>query len=197
MFHPTVFRRTLGGSLAALALALAACDDDPTENGGGPGEQEVITEVGVTLTPQAGGAAQTATITDPDGAGVQNPEPQVGTLVLAPGASYDGSVTFTDATKTPPEDITAEVEEEAEAHRVFYTVDAAHAATVTVTDLDLDANNAPLGLTFTVNAAAGAVSGSEGTIEVRLSHYDEEPKGDGSEPSDETDVLVTFEFSIE
>lgn len=197
MFHPTVFRRALGGSLATLALAVAACDDDPTENGGGPGEQEVITEVGLTLIPQAGGAAQTATITDPDGAGVQNPEPQVGTLVLAPGASYNGSVTFTDATKTPPEDITAEVEEEAEAHRVFYTVGGDNAATVTVTDLDLDDNDAPLGLTFTVNAAAGAVSGSEGTIEVRLSHYDDEPKGDGSEPSDETDVLVTFEFSIE
>jgi hypothetical protein len=197
MLHPTVFRRTLGGSLAALALALAACDDDPTENGGGPGEQEVITEVGLTLTPQAGGAAQNATITDPDGIGPQSPEPQVGALVLAPGASYDGSVSFTDATKTPPEDITAEVEEEAEAHRVFYTVGGDNAATVTVTDLDVDANDAPLGLTFTVNAAAGAASGSDGTIEVRLSHYDDTPKGDGSEPSDETDVLVTFEFSIE
>jgi hypothetical protein len=197
MFHPTVFRRTLGGSLAALALALAACDDDPTENGGGPGEQEVITEVGLTLTPQVAGTPQTATITDPDGAGVQNPEPQVGTLVLAPGASYDGSVTFTDATKTPPEDITAEVEEEAEAHRVFYTVGGDNAATVTVTDLDLDANDAPLGLNFTLTADAGAVSGSDGTIEVRLSHYDDTPKGDGSVPSLETDARVTFEFSIE
>jgi hypothetical protein len=197
MSYPTALRRTFGGSLVAIALALAACDDDPTENGGGPGEQEVITEVGLALTPQAGGAAQTATITDADGIGPQNPLPQEGTLVLAPGASYDGSVTFTDATKTPPEDITAEVEEEAEAHRVFYTVDAAHAATVSVTDLDTDANDAPLGLSFTLNAADGAVSGSEGTIQVRLSHYDDTPKGDGSVPSNETDVLVTFEFSIE
>jgi hypothetical protein len=197
MSHPSALRRTLGGSLAVLALALAACDDDPTENGGGPGEQEVITEVGLTLTPQAGGAAQTATINDPDGIGVQDPLPQEGTLVLAPGASYDGTVTFTDATKTPPEDITAEVEEEGEAHRVFYTIDAANAGTVTVTDLDTDAGGAPLGLTFTITAAAGAVSGSDGTINVVLSHYDESPKGDGSVPSEETDVDVTFNFSIE
>jgi hypothetical protein len=197
MFHLTAPRRFIGGSLAVLALALAACDDDPTGNGGGPGETEVITEVSITLTPQGGGTAQTATITDPDGNGPQSPEPQEGTLVLTPGTSYDGSVTFTDATQTPPEDITAEVEEEGDAHRVFYTVDVVHAATVTVTDLDTDINDAPLGLTYVVNAAAGAVSGSDGTINVVLSHYDEEPKGDGSEPSDETDVDVTFEYSIE
>ncbi|HWB43105.1 MAG TPA: hypothetical protein VG500_17705 [Gemmatimonadales bacterium] len=197
MFHLTASRNLIGGSAAVLVLALAACGDDPTDNGGGPGEQEVITEVSLTLTPQGGGTAQTATITDPDGIGAQNPEPQEGTLVLTPGTSYDGTVTFTDATKTPPEDITAEVEEEGDAHRVFYTVDAAHAATVTVTDLDTDANNAPLGLSYTVNAAAGAVSGTDGTIRVVLSHYDDTPKGDGSTPSLESDVDQTFEFSIE
>jgi hypothetical protein len=197
MSHTTASRRFIGGSLAALVLALAACDDDPTENGGGPGESEVITQVSLTLTPQGGGTAQTATITDPDGNGPQSHEPQVGALVLTPGTSYDGSVTFTDATTTPPEDITAEVEEEGEAHRVFYTVDAANAATVTVTDLDTDGGGAPLGLSYTVNADEAAVSGSQGTINVVLSHYDEEPKGDGSVPSDETDVDVTFDFSIE
>ena len=197
MSYPTVPQRPFVVGLTAMVLMLAACGDDPNENGGGPGESEVITEVSLTLTPQGGGTPQTATITDPDGNGPLAPEPQEGTLVLAPGASYTGSVTFTDATKSPPEDITEEVEEEAEAHRVFYTVDDAHAATVVVSDLDTDDNGAPLGLTFTLSAAEETVSGAEGTINVVLSHYDEEPKGSGNVPSDETDVDVTFDFQIE
>ena len=42
---------------------------------------------------------------------------------------------------------------------------------------------------------AGAASGS-GTVQVILSHYDDAPKGDGSVQSDETDVDVTFNVSV-
>ena len=61
--------------------------------------------------------------------------------------------------------------------------------------LDTDGTGAPLGLTYQV-VTTGAANGN-GQIRVVLSHYDEEPKGDGSTPSDETDADVSFNVSVQ
>jgi hypothetical protein len=180
-------------SLALVALIASACDDDPTAPPAN--EQELITEVTLTLTPAGGGTAITTTIADPDGAGPNPPEAQTEDIVLTPGTTYDGTVEFWDRSNpSAPENITEEVEEEADLHRVFYLLSGLSGVTVPDDSLDEDDNGAPLGISFQVVVDAAA-SGT-GTIEVILSHYDEEPKGDGSEPSEETDVDVTFDASV-
>jgi hypothetical protein len=183
-------RAVLTASLAVL-LAAACSDDDPT----GPGEQEIISRVTITLTPVGGGQAIVAVINDPDGNGPQPPTAQQGAIVLAAGTTYDGEVTFENALENPPENITEEVLEEAEAHRVFYTPGGGLVGRISFVNLDTDANNAPLGVTFQVVVTAGGAA--NGTFEVRLSHYDEEPKGNGQTPSTETDVLVSFTASVQ
>ncbi len=180
--------------LLAGSILATACDD-PAEPGG-PGESELITQVVITLTPTGGGASISATIEDPDGPGPLPPDPPTQTLTLTQGGTYDGTIEFFDASDPADiEDITVEVEEEAEEHRVFYTVAGLTGVDIPDASLDTDGNGAPLGLTFQVEVDASA-SGT-GTIQVVLSHYDEEPKGDGSTPSNETDADVTFTATVQ
>ncbi len=189
----TTVRRSLPLAVLASTLALGACDDDPT----GPvaNEPELITDVTITLTPVGGGTAITTTIADPDGPGPNPPNAQTAAITLTPGMTYDGTVEFFDRSDpSDVEDVTEEVEREDDEHRVFYVLSGLTGVSVPDTSLDTDGDGAPLGLSFQVVVEATA-SGT-GTIQVILSHYDEEPKGDGSEQSDETDVDVTFDASV-
>jgi hypothetical protein len=180
-------------TICAFSLAFAACDDDPTAPVAN--EQELITDITITLEPVGGGTQIVTTIADPDGPGPNPPNAQTAAITLAPGTTYDGMIEFVDRSDpTAPEDITEEVEVEADEHRVFYTVAGMTGVEVPNASLDTDGNGAPLGLSFQVVVDASA-SGT-GTIRVVLSHYDDAPKGDGSTPSDETDVDVTFDASV-
>ena len=176
-------------------LVVTACEDDPAapsdEN-----ETELITRITVTLTPVGGGTVQTATINDPDGMGPLPPSAPSAVLTLTPGTTYNGTVAVFDASDpNDVEDITVEVREEDDEHRFFYTLSGVTGVTVPDSSLDLDRNGAPLGVTFQV-VAAGDASGS-GTIRVLLSHYDDVPKGNGSTPSNETDIDVNFQISVQ
>lgn len=179
------------GTLAVLALA--ACDDDPTAIDAN--EQELITEVEITLTPASGGSAITSRITDPDGLGPLPPQAQDAAIALSPGETYDGSVRFLDASDPADvEDITVEVAEEDDEHRVFYFVEGLAGVDVPLASLDSDGNGAPLGLTFQVVVDAG--TSGDGTLRVVLNHYDDQPKGDGLTQSTETDADVSFDFAV-
>jgi len=185
--------RVLLSSALVAATVLAACDDDPTSPDGN--DQELITSVEITLTPVGGGAAIVSTIADPDGFGPGAPEPQDAAIALDPGTTYNGSVRFLDEQDPDDvEDVTIEVRGEDEEHRVFYTVTGGGDVDIPLASLDLDGAGAPLGLTFQVVVGAGAAG--NGSIQVLLSHFDEEPKGDGLTPSDETDADVTFTFTV-
>jgi hypothetical protein len=171
-----------------VGLGLAACGESSTAPGG---EQEVISRVTLTLTPANGGAPLTAFIEDADGNGPGAPSAQVGALALVRGASYTGTVKFENRLVNPPEDITEEVEEEANEHRVYYTVTGSG---VTITTTDRDPQGRPLGLAFT--KAVGATSAA-GTTRVVLCHYDDAPKnGSSTSCQGETDIDVTFNFTI-
>ncbi len=185
-------RTAVAGGL--LTLMLAACGDDPAAPTPG-NEQELITEVTLTLTPVGGGSAITTTIADPDGPGPNPPNAQTAAIQLTQGTTYDGTVEFWDRSDpNDPENITEEVEEEADEHRVFYFVSGLTDVTIPDASLDTDGGGAPLGLSYQV--VVGATAAGTGSIRVVLSHYDEEPKGDGSQQSDETDVDVTFTASV-
>jgi len=177
----------------ASTTAMVACDDDPTDPTGN--ETELVTAVEITLTPATGGASIVSTINDPDGNGPGAPLAQDNAITLQPGTTYNGSMRFLDTSDPADiEDITVEVREEDDEHRVFYTVTGISGVAVPDASLDLDGNGAPLGVTFQLVVEAGA--GGAGGLTVRLSHFDDEPKGDGATPSDETDALVDYAFTV-
>ncbi len=181
-------RATRAFTAATVLLAFAACGDSSTAPGG---EQELITRVTLTFTPTGGGAPLVAYIDDPDGAGPTAPSAQVGALNFAAGMSYTGRVLFENRLENPPVNITAEVEAEAEEHRVFYM---ATGAGISVSTTDVDGQGRPLGVRFTADAAPAA---GTGTIRVVLCHYGDTPKpAQASSCTQDTDIDVTFNYSV-
>lgn len=92
-------------------------DDHGDDDGHEHGETEVISQVELTFTPASGGDAVTALFDDPDGEGGMSGSSD--TITLTAGETYDLSIRFINALEDPAENITEEIEEEAEDHQVF------------------------------------------------------------------------------
>ena len=172
-------------------------DHDDDDDHHGPGEEELITTLVITLTPSGGGSPITVRFRDLDGEGGN--APVVDVLAVTAGTDYNGMVEVLNETETPPEDITEEVEEEAEAHQFFFeTLGGFSAAAVEYADKESDYGtnsgaDHPVGLAFTLSVPDNAQNGQ---LRVILSHFDEAPK-DGVNQSDETDIDVTFNVLVQ
>ena len=172
--------------LLFLSFSLTACDSaEPDDDHSG--EEELITRVVVTLSSGADTIVATASDPDGDGSGFE-----IDPIVLSSGTTYSGAITLWDDINL--ESITEEIEEEDDEHQFFYTVGGGASDRVNVTVTDQDSNNLPIGLTFDVVVSDGG--SANGTLNVVLSHFDDEPKN-GTDRSDETDVNVTFNISLE
>ncbi len=170
----------------ALLVVLPGCDSGEPDDDAG--ESELITRVTLTLTPMAGGDPVVAVAEDPDGDGANL---TIDPIDLVPGTTYLGEIELFDGVND--EDITAEVEAESDEHQFWYTAEGGIAGRVTVAITDTDANDLPIGLTFTVTVTAGAAT--TGTLNVVLSHYDESPKT-GTDRSDESDIDIDFPVTL-
>jgi len=180
-------RRSVGSGLLVAAVTLAACGDSSTAPGG---EQELITRVTITLTPVSG-APIVSFIDDADGNGPQAPSAQSGAIALARGTTYTGTVRFENRLENPPENITDEVQEESNEHRVYFT---STGAGITVTTLDTDRAGRPLGLQYRV--VAGSTAGA-GAMRLVLCHYDDSPKvATSTACQGDTDIDVVFNYTI-
>lgn len=98
----------------ALALLVTACEND---DHGHEDENEVISLVELTFTPMGGGAPLVYGFNDPDGDGGASGVSDK--IDLVAGVEYTLGVRFVNSLAEPPEDITEEVQGEAEDHFVF------------------------------------------------------------------------------
>lgn len=174
---------------SALLTACKKDKDEPEEN-----EEEVITTMKLTFVPVGGGTTVTYQFKDADGPG--GAAPTQDEIVLAPSKSYNVTVQLLNETETPAEDITLEVEEEAEAHRFYY--EPSGGSNITVAGLNNDPNGVPVGITSTWTTGAAAT----GSVAVTLRHYGGNPPGkDAADPvnsaKSSTDVAVTFTTKIQ
>lgn len=177
-----------------LLLVFSGCNDDnPADSGDeGPGEEELITTVTLTLT-DASDANNIATVQWRDIDGPGGNDPVIGTLTLTAGKTYNGTIQLLNEQANPAENITDEVNEEHNAHQFFYTAEGGVTGRVAVAITDQDDNGLPVGLNFTVTVSAGAAA--SGTLNVILGHYDEVVK-DGTTKSTETDVDIDLPVNI-
>ncbi len=178
-------------SIFALSgLLFTACSDD--DNGPDPvNEEEVITTMTVTMSPQGGGADIILQTRDLDGDG---PDVPVVTVSgdFAAGTTYDGSIVVLNETETPAEDITEEVEEEDDEHQFFFIVGGGLDATTAYGNFDGD--GFPLGTEFTLTAGAA----STGTLAITLRHEPKKPNdGTLADAGGETDITQTFNVTIQ
>jgi hypothetical protein len=168
--------------LLAGLLLLTACDSNDPDEDEGAGEEEVITLVRLTLTPQGGGAAFNVDANFDERGVLQS----AGTVALAPGTTYDVAIDLQNTLESPPESITAEIrDEEPDAHRFFYTPEGAVSDNIAVSILDSDPSGDPLGLSFRLAVTGGA--GESGSLRVKLRHYEE----DANLPTDKRNDTAT------
>lgn len=165
---------------------LSSCDKEKEEVP--QNEEELITTV--TLTMQEVGTANTVTATfrDPDGEGGNIPT-QFDEIVLKPNAVYNASITLLNESVNPAEDITEEVEEEADDHQFFYT--PATGLNVAVAYNDKDNNNLPIGLKTTITTGAA----STGKLKVTLKH--QPGSKNNNIATGETDVELDFTTKVQ
>ena len=178
-------------SLFSFLLLNVACEKEDPEI---PNEEEVITTLRYTLTPNDGGEAVVLQFQDIDGDGGNAPVIQNGTL--AQNTIYTGQVEFLNETNADDvEDITLEDGEEAEEHQVFYTPNNLN---LTVNYTDEDANQNPIGIATSVQTG----DASNGTLTIVLRHEanktaENVANGDITNAGGETDIEVSFDIVIE
>jgi len=173
-------------------LIFFSCSEDSVSPDPGPGDEELISRVTITLTDTSNPANQvTAIWDDTDGDGTAN---TIGTLALTAGATYTGSIRLENALENPAENITLEIEEEDDEHQFFYSVTGDLLGDITLAITDTDENNYPVGLEYTVAVAAG-VAGQTGEMGIILYHYDDVVK-DGVSPSDESDIDISIPLQV-
>ena len=172
-------------------LSMMACNREDVNE---PNEEEVINRVELQVKSFTGGLDTTFVFNDPDGDG--GIVPSINTIVLPQNDSFMVSVMFLNTTVTPNEDITEEVEEEGDAHRLFF--EPSNAALLQVTDLSKDDDGKLLGLVSTWRTGGPGT----GTVRVSLRHYGGTPpdKQDAdlvTSTKAETDVQITFPVTIQ
>jgi len=178
-------------TLAFLSLfCVTSCSDDDDVVPAPVNEEEVITTLIATLTPDGGGTAIVLKTQDLDGDGSDAPVVTVSGAFQA-NTVYNGVIKLLNETEDPAEDITEEVEDEDDEHQFFYTIGGGFNATTTYTNFDDDGNN--LGTTFTLNT--GAVS--TGTLTFTLRHEPKKPNTGLVDAGGETDIEATFNVAIQ
>lgn len=184
--------------LLILAIVFTGCsDDDPPAP---VNEEEVITTMTIILTPPSG-ADIVLKHFDEDGEGPDDPIVTVdgvetNQVTLATGTTYTGSIELLNETEDPAENITEEVQEEADEHQFFYTIGTGLDVTTTYEDEDGDGN--PIGVEFTLTANTA----SSGDLTFTLRHEPNKSAsgvagGDMTNADGETDISETFSITVE
>ncbi len=170
-------------------ILFTACSDD--DNDPVPvNEEEIITTLTVTLSPDGGGTAVTLQTQDLDGDGPDAPVVTVSGDLTA-GTTYNGSIVLLNETESPAENITEEVEEENDEHQFFYTTGGGLDVTTEYENFDGDGN--PLGTEFTLTAGAA----SSGTLTFTLRHEPTKPNTGLADAGGETDIAATFDVAVQ
>lgn len=161
MRRQSIFFLGLLPSLLFFASCNTEDDIPPAEN-----EEEVITTVTLTFTPDGGGTPVAFSYHDPEG-----PEDATAdTIRLSANTTYQMNIKILNETVTPAEDITEEIREEQEAHLFLFGWTGnifSNPANGNIMDNrddvnynDEDENGLPVGLSTTWTTAAEATTGS-------------------------------------
>ena len=197
-------------SLKSLSLLLftgvlftACSNDDDKDLPEVVNEEEVITTMTVTLSPEGDGADIILQTKDLDGDGSEPPVITVSESLTA-GATYSGSVVLLNESVTPAENITDEVRGEADEHQFFFVSGGALDVQADYADDESDYVSAdtgknfettnPVGIDFTLTAGAA----STGTLTVTLRHQPKKPNdGTLADAGGESDINATFPIEVE
>ena len=177
--------------LAIPFLYFSCSDDDDNDNVPEPiNEEEVITTMTVTLTPESGDVVVLQT-RDLDGEDGEDPDVNV-SGPLQTGMFYYGSIQWLNEMEDEPEDITLEIIEEADEHQVFF--DVSDGLDMIITYTDVDSNDYPVGTQFGLHSGPAG----SGSLTITLIHEPDKPN-DGTVESagGSIDIQTSFDIVVE
>lgn len=149
-------------------------DDAPDD------EEELITSVILTFTPDGGGTPVSFSWRDILLSGT----PEIDTILLSPNATYSLRVAFLNEAENPAENVTEEIEEEDDEHQIFYL--PTPISLMELSYLDQDEKGLPVGLSMRVQTGdAGA-----GNLRVVLKHAPGIKDGNLATGSTDVDVVL-------
>lgn len=184
----TVF---LVSALILGALIMGGC----SETSPGPDNQvdhDVVTTVTFTLRPTTGGTDSLVYVwEDIDGVGGNGPN-RIDTMKLKAGVLYSCSVKLENRSVSPTMDITSEIEEQLDNHQFIYTLPVQYG---TVTILDKDSRNLPVGLNFDLQSTTDAELALS-TFMMSLYHYENATDKVAGVPGSETDVSIEMPVRV-
>ncbi len=175
-------------------LVVASCDKNEPEEPQIPNEEELITSLYYYLVDPIEEDTVLFSFVDLDGDG--GDDPVITNDTLKPNTEYNAYVMVWNELEDPPENITEEVEEEAEEHQFFYLVSNGDILQIAYDDIDPDGY--PIGIQTVVNTGDAGSS----ALQIILRH---EPAKDATGVSDgnienaggETDIQVDFTVEIQ
>ena len=187
MFNQRIMKKNVLFIASIVAtLVFSACSNDDDNTPDEVNEEEVITTLILTLTPEGGGPTVTFQSQDLDGDGAGAPELTV-TGQLEANTTYTSTIVFLNETEDPAENITLEVIEEADEHQVFYI--AGGALNITPTYLDGDGDGNPLGVLMGFETGDASL----GNLTIVLRHEPNKPNdGTLADAGGETDIEAVF-----
>ncbi|MCX2718877.1 type 1 periplasmic binding fold superfamily protein [Lentiprolixibacter aurantiacus] len=176
-------------SFAIVGALFVSCSND--DDAPAPvNEEELITTMIITLSPQGGGTVVTLQSEDLDGDGPGAPEIDISGPLDA-STTYTGTIQLLNKTENPAEDITLEVQAEDEEHQFFYEVTG---AITDVTYTDQDGNGNPVGLSFELTTGAAGAA----TLQATLRHEPKKPNdGTLADAGGETDISQPFNITVQ
>jgi hypothetical protein len=178
-------------SLVFVSIFFVSCSNDD-DSPAIVTEEEVITTMTVTLTPENGGSLVVLSTIDLDGDGGNDPIVSV-TGSLNADTKYNGTITLLNQTEEPAENITEEVEEEDLDHQFFFNVGSG--LNVSISNQNLDSENNILGTTFDLNT--GTASSGDLTFTLRHEPTKQPGSNDADAAGGETDIEETFTLTIQ
>ncbi len=160
--------------------------DDPEEDSA----HNSITTFSIKFS-QAGVVKYEAVFDDPDGAGGAPPV-RFDEIVLAPGQTYQASITLTNKSKTPPEDMTAEIKAAGHQHLFYFSPTGVAGLNITLTDADRI--GLPIGLESNWQTPATLQTG---TTRIGLRHIATGKSSTSGPTSGHSDIQIDFITKIQ
>ncbi|KYP16482.1 hypothetical protein, partial [Flavihumibacter sp. CACIAM 22H1] len=152
-------------------------------------EEELITTVVLSFQEIGTTDAFNVVFRDTDGEG-GNPPTSFDEIVLKPNADYTCSISLLNESVSPVENITDEIEEEADDHEFFLLPAGAN---ISITRTDVDSKNLPVGLNSTWETGAA----STGTVRVVLKHKPGSKAAGDAVTKGETDIDLNFTAKVQ
>lgn len=172
--------------LLVVSLIFPGCEkDDPFI----PNEEELITTLVYTLTPQNDGETVVFSFQS------LGDDPVIIEGALTANTVYDGAILLLNELESPIVDITKEVEEEGDEHQFFFI---ATIPGLTVAYADKDDDEKPIGISTTLSTGTAGV----GNLTIVLRHMPDKSalgvaQGDMTNAGGETDIEVTFDVNVQ